>query len=328
MVPTTEMSALSSFISSNRIDKQSIHLVETSLGAGIGRRLTELFDTTATNNNNNHHNIIVSNDGHHNNLPSLAAPFQTRQTATTPTSTTTTDVKNRIGSTIASAAIIGATVLLSNPSWSNAIDLAPLSGGTAIVGSSTNGFLASLSETGFYQAFSLVFVSEIGDKTFFIAGLLAMKTSRLISFAGSMGALFVMTLISVLIGQAFHAVPAGLLGEGASGIPLDDVAAVLAFAFFGFKTLKEALDMDDGTSTMDEELAEAEEEVEGSDATKQSSVAYVYYFVAMPIQSFPCPTMKFCGLHVVWRLASISSNGPVSVPLSLCFHHPFLARVK
>jgi putative Ca2+/H+ antiporter (TMEM165/GDT1 family) len=33
------------------------------------------------------------------------------------------------------------------------------------------------------QAFSLVFVSEIGDKTFFIAGLLAMKTSRLISLS-------------------------------------------------------------------------------------------------------------------------------------------------
>ena len=100
-----------------------------------------------------------------------------------------------------------------------------------------------------------------------------MKTSKLISFLGSMGALAVMTLISVVIGQAFHAVPSGFLGgEGAAGLPLDDIAAVLAFAFFGFKTLKEALDMDDGSSVMDEELAEAEEEVEGSDATKQSTI--------------------------------------------------------
>jgi putative Ca2+/H+ antiporter (TMEM165/GDT1 family) len=171
--------------------------------------------------------------------------------------------------------MIGATVLLSSPSWSNAVDLASISGGAASVSSATNSLFASLSETGFYQAFSLVFVSEIGDKTFFIAGLLAMKTSKLISFAGSMGALFVMTLISVLIGQVFHVVPSGFLGEGAAGIPLDDVAAVLAFAFFGYKTLKEALEMEDGTSTMDEELAEAEEEVEASDTTKQSTVAYV-----------------------------------------------------
>jgi putative Ca2+/H+ antiporter (TMEM165/GDT1 family) len=151
------------------------------------------------------------------------------------------------------------------------MDLAVLSGGAGAVASSTNTFWASLSETGFYQAFSLVFLSEIGDKTFFIAGLLAMKTSKLISFLGSMGALFVMTLISVLIGQVFHAVPTGLLGEGTSRIPLDDVAAVLAFAFFGFKTLKEALAMEDGSSVMDEELAEAEEEVEASDTTKQST---------------------------------------------------------
>ena len=133
--------------------------------------------------------------------------------------------------------------------------------------SSTNSFFASLSETGFYQAFSLVFLSEIGDKTFFIAGLLAMKTSKFISFIGSLAALGVMTIISVLIGQIFHAVPSGL----ADGIPLDDVAAVLAFAFFGFKTLKEALDMDGEDSIMDEELADAEEAVEGSDTTKQGT---------------------------------------------------------
>jgi len=39
-------------------------------------------------------------------------------------------------------------------------------------------FLDGLAQTGFYQAFSIVFLSEIGDKTFFIAGLLAMKTSK------------------------------------------------------------------------------------------------------------------------------------------------------
>lgn len=84
------------------------------------------------------------------------------------------------------------------------------------------------------QAFSLVFVSEIGDKTFFIAGLLAMKTSRLISFTGSMAALSVMTIISVLIGQVFHAIPSGLAG----GFKFDQWVAVIAFSYFGLKTLK------------------------------------------------------------------------------------------
>lgn len=129
----------------------------------------------------------------------------------------------------------------------------------------TNNWFASIAETGFYQAFTLVFLSEIGDKTFFIAGLLAMKTSRFIAFLGSMAALAAMTVLSVLIGQVFHAVPSGF-GEG---IPLDDIAAALAFAFFGVKTLVEALQMEEGTSIMDEELADAQEAVDGSRTIKE-----------------------------------------------------------
>jgi putative Ca2+/H+ antiporter (TMEM165/GDT1 family) len=109
-------------------------------------------------------------------------------------------------------------------------------------------------------------VSEIGDKTFFIAGLLAMKVGRLVSLAGSIGALAAMTVISVIIGQLFHAVPPGI----SQGIPLDDIAAVLAFTFFGLKTLKEASESeDDGPSGIDEEFADAEEAVEGSKTIKE-----------------------------------------------------------
>jgi len=123
------------------------------------------------------------------------------------------------------------------------------------------GLIESIRQTGFYQAFSLVFLSEIGDKTFFIAGLLAMKTSKLVSFVGSLAALAAMTVLSCVIGQVFHAVPSGF----SQGLPLDDIAAVLAFTFFGFKTLKEAYDIEEGESVMDEELADAEEAVDGSD---------------------------------------------------------------
>ena len=187
--------------------------------------------------------------------------------------------------TLASAAVVATTAMLSYPSWSHAIDVAAISGGaTSVVAAASattqiDGFMASLAETGFYQAFSLVFVSEIGDKTFFMAGLLAMKTSKVISFVGSMGALFVMTLISVIIGQSFHAVPAGFGESVLGGLPLDDVAAVLAFAFFGVKTLQDALTMEEGESVMDEELAEAEEEVENSDTTTQNTTMYVQYCI-------------------------------------------------
>merc|ERR1719384_2428174 len=75
-----------------------------------------------------------------------------------------------------------------------------------------------------------------------------------------------MTIISVIIGQLFHAVPPGL----SQGLPLDDILAVLAFTFFGYKTLKEASEIDeDGVSGMDEEFADAEEAVEGSRTIKE-----------------------------------------------------------
>eukprot|EP00667_Euglena_gracilis_P018850 EG_transcript_20109 len=50
--------------------------------------------------------------------------------------------------------------------------------------------------TGFAQAFSLIFFSEIGDKTFFIAGLLAVKYGKVVSYCGSMAALVAMSVVA------------------------------------------------------------------------------------------------------------------------------------
>ncbi|CAM9530275.1 unnamed protein product [Choristocarpus tenellus] len=128
-----------------------------------------------------------------------------------------------------------------------------------MVTSSVDGNLVDrLSSSGFFQAFSLVFVSEIGDKTFFIAALLAAKMTRLISFTGSVGALAVMTILAVLLGVAFHSVPAVFT----SGLPFDDIIAAAAFLYFGLNTLKDAYESPDNSNEgIEEEKAEAEESV-------------------------------------------------------------------
>jgi len=54
---------------------------------------------------------------------------------------------------------------------------------------------------GAVSGFLLIFFSEIGDKTFFIALLLALRQDRGAVFAGTFGALAVMTVISVGLGQ-------------------------------------------------------------------------------------------------------------------------------
>ena len=128
-------------------------------------------------------------------------------------------------------------------------------------------------ESGFLQAFLLIFVSEIGDKTFFIAGLLAAKYGRFISFTGSLGALSIMTVISCVLGQIFHAVPTSLT----QGIPFDDYVAVAAFTYFGVKTLYDASQLEKDNEGMDEEKAEAEEEVSKltADQKRKSTIALV-----------------------------------------------------
>lgn len=47
------------------------------------------------------------------------------------------------------------------------------------------------------SGFLLILFSELGDKTFFIALLLALKQSQALVFAGTFGALAVMTVVSV-----------------------------------------------------------------------------------------------------------------------------------
>lgn len=61
--------------------------------------------------------------------------------------------------------------------------------------------------TGFTAGFLLITLSEIGDKSFFIVAILAMKHPWLWVFVGAIAALFVMTVLSVLIGQAVAVLP-------------------------------------------------------------------------------------------------------------------------
>lgn len=106
----------------------------------------------------------------------------------------------------------------------------------------------------FLQSTSLIFLSEIGDKTFFIASILAAKASRLVTFVGSFGALVLMTVISVLIGQIFHAVPDSVTG----GLPIDDYVAVASFLYFGVTAIRDSLANDEAGAGMAEELEDAE----------------------------------------------------------------------
>lgn len=86
------------------------------------------------------------------------------------------------------------------------------------------------------------------------------------TFVGSFGALAVMTVLSVAVGQVFHAVPESVTG----GLPLDDYVAVASFVYFGVKSISDALSIEDPGEGMAEELADAEDVLKESDVLKRT----------------------------------------------------------
>lgn len=99
---------------------------------------------------------------------------------------------------------------------------------------------------------TMILFSEVGDKTFLVAALMAMRHSRLLVFSSAFCALIVMTVLSAFLG---HAVPA-LLPSWFTKF----MAGVL-FLTFGTKMFKEgrAMSPDEGVS---EEMKEVEMELE------------------------------------------------------------------
>jgi Ca2+/H+ antiporter, TMEM165/GDT1 family len=104
----------------------------------------------------------------------------------------------------------------------------------------------------FILSFAMIIFSEIGDKTFLVAALMAMRHPRLIVFSAAFAALVAMTVLSAVLG---HAVPALLSKRFTSFL-----AAILFFVF-GARLLREGLAMspDEGVG---EEMREVEQELE------------------------------------------------------------------
>lgn len=106
----------------------------------------------------------------------------------------------------------------------------------------------------FLMSISMIIVSEIGDKTFLIAALMAMKNNRVLVFSAAFSSLAVMTVLSGIVG---HALPT-LISQR-----LTQFLASLLFVVFGVKLLREGLAMSKNVG-VDEELAEVEEEIASS----------------------------------------------------------------
>lgn len=104
----------------------------------------------------------------------------------------------------------------------------------------------------FILATTMILFSEIGDKTFLVAALMAMRHPRLVVFSAAFSALIAMTVLSAVLG---HALPT-LLPKRFTAF-----AAALLFLVFGVKLLREGLAMPKDMG-VGEEMKEVEAELE------------------------------------------------------------------
>ncbi|CAK7272851.1 GCR1-dependent translation factor 1 [Sporothrix epigloea] len=108
----------------------------------------------------------------------------------------------------------------------------------------------------FFLSLTMILFSEIGDKTFLVAALMAMKHDRIVVFTAAFSALFAMTVLSAVLG---HAVPVLIPKR------ITNFLAAGLFLVFGSKLLREgmSMDSDEGVSAemqeVEMELAEKEQ---------------------------------------------------------------------
>lgn len=111
----------------------------------------------------------------------------------------------------------------------------------------------------FLSALSMILISELGDKTFIIAAIMAMKHSQVLVFISSALALVLMTILSVLFGALL---PSILSKQ------LTTIIAGSLFVVFGAKMIYEAAT--DQVSSTKDEIEEVSVELISSSSSSSS----------------------------------------------------------
>ncbi|EPE04535.1 transmembrane protein pft27 [Ophiostoma piceae UAMH 11346] len=120
----------------------------------------------------------------------------------------------------------------------------------------------------FVLSLTMILFSEVGDKTFLVAALMAMKHDRIVVFTAAFSALFAMTVLSAVLG---HAVPVLIPKR------MTNFLAAGLFLVFGAKLLREGMQMgaDEGVGAemQEVELELAEKETQARENNRRLSRA-------------------------------------------------------
>ena len=158
----------------------------------------------------------------------------------------------------------------------------------------------------------LIMLSELGDKTFFIAMILAMRHSRRLVYIGVVTALAAMTILSVFVGQIISLLPPSYIHYG----------EVLLFLGFGIKLLYDASQMPN--DSCEEEVKEASlvvEQAEKELPAKATSLAIV-------LEAFGLTFIAEWGDRTqIATIALAASNNPYAVTVGAILGHAICAVI-
>ncbi|BAU08874.1 TMEM165/GDT1 family protein [Fischerella sp. NIES-3754] len=167
--------------------------------------------------------------------------------------------------------------------------------------------------TGFTAGLLLITVSELGDKTFFIAVILSMQHSRRLVFAGVVAALAAMTILSVGVGQAVSLLPKLYIYY----------AEIVLFIAFGIKLLYEGSKMP--AATCDTEIVE-EAKTAVAEAEKQLKNQKSIW--AILLEAFVLTFMAEWGDRTQFATITLAAaNNPVGVTTGAILGHAICAAI-
>ena len=163
--------------------------------------------------------------------------------------------------------------------------------------------------SGFTASLLLITISELGDKTFFIALCLAMRFPRRWVFLGATAALALMTVLSVLMGQVLTLLPKEMVHQ----------AMIALFLVFGVKLLYDASRMRNNT------LASVEQEACDVISERESAMKTGWAIVA---QSFVMTFLAEWGDRTQFATVSLAAvHSPLSVVLGGVLGHAICAAI-
>lgn len=167
--------------------------------------------------------------------------------------------------------------------------------------------------TAFTAGLLLITVSELGDKTFFIAVILAMHHSRRLVFIGVTAALAAMTILSVILGQTVSLLPKVYI----------HYAEIALFIAFGIKLLYQASKM--SRATCDTEVV-----VEAEAAVKQADLQLPKRKTSLAIltEAFVLTFMAEWGDRTqIATIALAAGNNPIGVTTGAVLGHAICAAI-